>query len=157
MRHGARMAIGGRHKRAKKATAGLLPDGRRLLPIKARRTKQVLAARAALMQVRLREEEARAADAVLAGDVRLHLTPGLLAMRSTRTRPKWMTPDEGEDDGIMVLGVDEKLEAPTVPRAGRCSSTACDGMDGIEEPDSRKSVKRPRELSSFARNMGRWV
>ena len=65
-----------------------------------------------------------------------------------------MTPDEGEDDGIMVLGVGEELEAPTVPRSGRCSSTASDGMEGIVESDSRKSVKRPRELSSFARNMG---
>ena len=103
LRHSARMAISGRRKRDKKASAGLLPDGRRLLPIKARRTKQVLATRAALAQVRLREEEARAADAVLAGDVGLHLTPGLLAARSTRTRPRWMTPEEGEDDGIMVL------------------------------------------------------
>ena len=65
-----------------------------------------------------------------------------------------MTPDEGEDEGIMVLGVDEELEAPTVPRAGRSSSTTCDDMEGIEELDSSKSVKRPRELSSFARNMG---
>ena len=58
----------------------------------------------------------------------------------------------GEDDGIMVLGADEEPEAPTVPRAGRSSSTVCDGMEGIEELDSRKSVKRPRELSSFARS-----
>ena len=93
--------------------ACLLSDGRRLSPVKARKTKQVLAARAALARVRLCEEDARAADAVLAGEVGLHLTPGLLAARSIRTRPRWMTPDEGEDDGIMVLGVDEELEAPT--------------------------------------------
>jgi len=154
LRHSARMASGGRRKRANQVRAGLLPDGRRLLPVKARRTSQVLVARATLVQVRLREEEARAIDAALTGEVGLHLTPGLLAARSTRTRPRWMTPDEGEDDGILVLGVDEELEAPTVPRAGRCSSTVCDGMEGIEESDSRKSVKRPRELSSFARNMG---
>ena len=54
----------------------------------------------------------------------------------------------------MVIGADEELEVPTVPRSGRSSSASVDRMEGIDDLDSRKSVKRPRELSSFARNMG---